>query len=58
VENCQQWYVALKEQRPDADLMITSPDVKIREIICKKHHDICYYILDADYGSLSQLRRL
>ncbi|KAI6176349.1 hypothetical protein M3Y97_00788300 [Aphelenchoides bicaudatus] len=58
VENRQDWYIAVKEQRPDSELMLTSPDVKLKEIVCKTHHDVCYYILDSDYGSLNQLRRL
>ncbi|KAI6234709.1 hypothetical protein M3Y99_00758800 [Aphelenchoides fujianensis] len=35
------------------------PDATLKEIVCKsRHEDVCYYVIDADYGQTSKLRRL
>ncbi|KAI6174282.1 hypothetical protein M3Y98_01173500 [Aphelenchoides besseyi] len=59
IHHRDEYYTVHPDERPHSSQMLTSPEAQLKEIICKsRHEDVCYYVIDADYGQTSKLRRL
>ncbi|CAD5227475.1 unnamed protein product [Bursaphelenchus xylophilus] len=59
LHNRADWYTAKPEDRPFSDVMLTPKgNVELKEILCRRHQDHCYYITDLHLPHDKILRRL